>query len=185
MSASYSSLCLLIKKRKGNLPTLILFLSVFLPTPKASEKNTSLLMKNESQITNQLQLLRQTMVQNTELRDRLSQIQSISSGGEPKSHSVASHRTVTSSFRGNSLQRFDSFMSLHSTISEKFFDAVEVSVCSPGLVLQVGLLLCVLYCVIQNPIQWFNILEMYPSYRWRQPKISYYNLSLSFLYFFN
>jgi len=41
-------------------------------------------------------------------------------GGQP------SHRTPSLSFRGaNSIPRFDSFVSLHSTMSDTFFDAVE------------------------------------------------------------
>ena len=72
------------------------------------------------------------MLQNTELRDRLAQIQSIASGSESKVHlgtpvgGVSRRTSNQPAYRGSgSIPRFDSFMSLQSTLSDKFFDALD------------------------------------------------------------
>ena len=94
-------------------------------------------------------MLRQSLVQNTELKDRLSQIHALAAGLEtshvhvptsslknPRPRTPAS---LTQSFTGSignnlprygggagkSLTRFDSFVSVRSTLSETFFDALD------------------------------------------------------------
>ncbi len=73
------------------------------------------------------------MMQNSELRDRLTQIQSIASGSESKVHlstpvgGGVTRRTPSQSYHRGSgpIPRFDSFISLQSTLSDKFFDALD------------------------------------------------------------
>ena len=107
--------------------------------------------QRQTLFTNQQLMLRQSLLQNTELKDRLSQIQALASGlGSPVTTSLvgpASLKTprprtpaaLSTSFTsasggssiprfgggGKSLSRFDSFLSVRSTVSETFFDALD------------------------------------------------------------
>ena len=72
------------------------------------------------------------MSQNTELRDRLAQIQSLAAGLEATSVRIVTpgfgpHRRTPGYHRsgGSNMARFDSYMSLQSSVSDKFFDALD------------------------------------------------------------
>ena len=101
--------------------------------------------------TNQQLMLRQSLLHNTELKDRLSQIQTLASGlgssvttslvgstsiKTPRPRTPSTHtQSFTSASGGSSiprfgtggkaLSRFDSFVSVRSTMSETFFDALD------------------------------------------------------------
>ena len=114
--------------------------------------------QRQTVLSNQQLMLRQSLLQNTELKERLSQIHvlatgldpsvSLSSGSlkTPRPRTPASHsQSFTGSIGGGgagggggggsslprfgapgkSLSRFDSFVSVRSTISETFFDALD------------------------------------------------------------
>ena len=106
--------------------------------------------QRQTLFTNQQLMLRQSLLQNTELKDRLSQIQALASGlGSPAAASLVGSTSLktprprtpaalSQSFTsasggsiprfgggGKSLSRFDSFLSVRSTVSETFFDALD------------------------------------------------------------
>ena len=84
-------------------------------------------------MSNQQLLLRQSFLQSNELRDRLSQIQQLASvvdtpatlHGSTPGVAPPTRHTPNQAYRGSSMSRFDSFMSLQSSLSEKFFDALD------------------------------------------------------------
>ena len=96
---------------------------------------------NQALISSQQLMLRHSLVQNAELKKRLSQIQALSSGLDsthnipppvlttPQAHTPSFSQLYGSAsgprYGGKSLARFDSFMSVRSSFSDKFFDAMD------------------------------------------------------------
>ena len=76
-------------------------------------------------------------MQNSELKDRLAQIQGLSAGFEvPHSNPFVEpprDRTPQRWVKGAGVARLGSFRSLQSSMSDKFFDALD-EVCGCGLV---------------------------------------------------
>ena len=94
-------------------------------TCKALEHEATVRTQHQAALSNQQLLLRQALVQNSELNDRLVQIQSLASGVEPPRMMTPSLAGVRRTTPAKSMPRLDSFMSLHSTVSDKFFDALD------------------------------------------------------------
>ena len=110
------------------------FISLSLCPLQVVQQTNSTLRQQESIISNQQLLLRQSLLQSNELRDRLSQIQQLASGidtpallrgGTPGVAPPTRHTPSQSYHHGSSIPRFDSYMSLQSSLSEKFFDALD------------------------------------------------------------
>ena len=109
-----------------------MYLYLSLSLSQVVQETNSTHRQQEMTISNQQLLLRQSLLQSNELRDRLSQIQQLASGIDtPTTLRVVTpgvappRRTPSQSYHHASITRFDSFMSLQSTLSEKFFDALD------------------------------------------------------------
>lgn len=95
---------------------------------KANEKHELYAVQMEGALANQRVLLRQALVQNAELKDRLAQIQSLSAGFEAPSSTFAApprNRTPQQWAKTANVNRLGSFRSLQSSMSDKFFDALD------------------------------------------------------------
>lgn len=95
---------------------------------KANEKHELHTAQMEGALNNQRILLKQALVQNTELKGRLAQIQALSAGLEASQASFAApsrNRTPQRWANGADINRLGSFRSLQSSMSDKFFDALD------------------------------------------------------------
>ena len=95
----------------------------------------------QTMLNNQQLMLRQSLLQNTDLKNRLSQIHTLTSDISTTAHisttSLKTQRPRTPSmhsqtyagtgprYGGKTLSRFDSFASVRSHVSETFFDALD------------------------------------------------------------
>ena len=100
---------------------------------QALEHTRAQRVQQDKVIADQRLLLKQALHQNNELRDRLTQIQSIASGAESNNAHLGTPGMTTSLGRSPSqpahhpaiIRRYESFMSLQSSMSETFFDALD------------------------------------------------------------
>ena len=98
--------------------------------------------QRETLFNNQQLMLRQSLLHNTELKSRLSQIHALTAdvdsppltsslkGSRPRTPAHSQSLTTGSvsngsRYGGKALTRFDSFASVRSTLSETFFDALD------------------------------------------------------------
>ncbi|XP_064389026.1 oxysterol-binding protein-related protein 3-like isoform X2 [Halichondria panicea] len=100
--------------------------------PKAVKQTRVQHDQQEKVISNQQRLLKQSLHQNNELRERLTQIQNIASGVEYSNTrmgtpgSMRMSPSLQSSHTGGlNIRRFESYISLQSSMSDKFFDALD------------------------------------------------------------
>lgn len=101
---------------------------------QANEKHDLYTVQMEGALADQRVLLRQALVQNAELKDRLAQIQGLSAGFETSRPTFAEpprNRTPQQWAKTASINRLGSFRSLQSSMSDKFFDALD-EVCVGG-----------------------------------------------------
>lgn len=95
--------------------------------------------QRETLFNNQQLMLRQSLLHNTELKSRLSQIQALTADvdtthlttslktSRPRTPAHSTTNSVTNGPRygGKALARFNSIASVRSTLSETFFDALD------------------------------------------------------------